>query len=449
MLQEELKVLLAVNHPQLYDQFARESGCELTPASDICYYDAVKGAVLEDKPDILVLSAYLYAAKDRPTEIINAIYAARENGVRVVFLAGSLDVEKNDDLLSKVVSLGVYDILFNPCPLTKIMEHIKKPAGFGDVSCYLKQPQLAKQAVLAQQPQVIDKGGGRLKLFTRPPPAVTSDIKKYEETINIESLPQTEVKATLIEQRITQPVTVPSAVLHTEKQVMAVAVCSPVPAGKTFVAVNLAAVAASCGENVALIDLDFTERAVYSWLNITACPTGVYDLLSGRPTAPAQASGISVYGADPIAIPQAHVDQPALIELLGKTAAGLVIFDMPRVLTEWHMEIVKDCGAVVMVADLDCHRYLKYSSYTDAFPDPVLVINKTAPLPWPLNYGIKPAAEVPISQDIYKSILLGRPLALQDASLRKPFEVLFRLIKQRRHHVIHARDVELPVSANS
>ena len=113
-----MRALLAINYPQLVEQLERYSSLEVTPASDVCYLDAVKEAVLTDKPDILILSAFLHGFDLQ--KCCDAVLAARENSVRVILLAGSL--EKDDPLLFEMVKLGVYDILFNPCSLDRIFK---------------------------------------------------------------------------------------------------------------------------------------------------------------------------------------------------------------------------------------------------------------------------------------------------------------------------------------
>ncbi|MCR3923195.1 MAG: hypothetical protein NUK65_11890, partial [Firmicutes bacterium] len=76
-----------------------------------------------------------------------------------------------------------------------------------------------------------------------------------------------------------------------------IAVVSPVAAGKTFIAVNLAATAARYNDT-ALLDLDFKERAVHTWMNLPAGYRALDMLVSGESTEPITVSGIKVYTND-------------------------------------------------------------------------------------------------------------------------------------------------------
>jgi Mrp family chromosome partitioning ATPase len=404
----------------------------MAPSGDICYFEAVKSAIEADRPDVVILSAYLHAAKDRDMEILNAVYAARDNNVRVIFLAGSLDVQKDAQLLRSIAALGVYDIIFNPCPLSKIMERVKTPAGFSEASMFLKP------LPASLEPEKL-----------HPRPAILSRLWKGTEGADVPEPP----KSGFLDEVSRLP---PAPAILAERRVLTVAVCSPVPAGKTFVAVNLAAVAAACGERAVLFDLDFEERAVYSWLNISSHPAAVYNLLSGKPETPASRFGAAVYGADPLYAPASGVlTRPSLLEMLSLVEGGFVVMDMPRLLTDWHSEIAKDSAAVVVVADPDCHRYWKLAAHASAFgTEPLLVANKHVRLSGPLDFAdlfkVQPEVFVPLSAAVYDSALIGRPLALSNRDIFKTFEALLKKIKQRScchvvaDHCAEKSDCSLP-----
>ena len=77
-----------------------------------------------------------------------------------------------------------------------------------------------------------------------------------------------------------------------------VSIISPAAAGKTFIAVNLATVAAQ-SKDVALVDLDFNERAIHTWFNLPSGYNALDLLLSGECVEPVTISGVKVYAADP------------------------------------------------------------------------------------------------------------------------------------------------------
>ena len=81
----------------------------------------MSGAIREDKPDLLILSAFLHGFDVQ--KYYESVFEARRSDVRVVLLAGSMD--EGDPLLYKLVEMGVYDILFNPCSLSRIMDLIR------------------------------------------------------------------------------------------------------------------------------------------------------------------------------------------------------------------------------------------------------------------------------------------------------------------------------------
>lgn len=76
--------------------------------------------------DLVVLSPSLPGEKDP----VDMIYSLREEDTRVVLLAGSM----SESELKKVISLGVYDILFDPIKHTDVMDVIKNPRKFKEVS---------------------------------------------------------------------------------------------------------------------------------------------------------------------------------------------------------------------------------------------------------------------------------------------------------------------------
>jgi Mrp family chromosome partitioning ATPase len=475
-----LKVLLAVNHPQLVDQFCRESNFEVTPSSDVCYRDAVIDAISMDQPDILVLSAFL----DGKVSFFDVVFAARKNNVRVVFLAGSL--EEDDPLLGEIASLGVYDIIFNPATLTKIVTHIKEPAQFSDIAAFIKNKSVNGKSLTSKRlpdsnkssagNDISDNKNGdrfgvvsKLKAMVNRKPPEEEMEEKPEDTVRqpIKAESETGIdnnndskddkknskvviegkekilksneqyyQPSLIEQRSNYGTAerINRDIIDSRK--ISIACWSPVPAGKTFVAVNLAVFASMNGEKAALLDLDFHERAIYTWLNISSNPTGIFDLLSGNPAEPARHDELTVYGADPLGEPLLVSPEIALNELLRHIpSCNFIVLDMPREITGWHWEIMRNCDHVVVIADPDCGSYLKITRHVERLKEAKLVINKDVDLRFPLGYedllGVKPVVKIPLAKEIYNSILLGAPLVSTDSDIKQLFNVLYQKLKQQ------------------
>ncbi len=520
-----MRALLAINYPQLVEQLERYSSLEVTPASDVCYLDAVKEAVLTDKPDILILSAFLHGFDLQ--KCCDAVLAARENSVRVILLAGSL--EKDDPLLFEMVKLGVYDILFNPCSLDRILNLIKNPATFSDVSHYFKRPVSSVGTRIAlpgehRRGMGKSEGGGNLigkikaRLAGEPLGqgfAENSDVKsgistapvqddlpapgsgnvdeadgvlvedgnaEMEETEGsveepkVDEVAEHEVEAVEPEP-VKQPVggTVGGTVVSIQpvakrdvlvqeerfeknrhagvsaprsrlegmsgKKGVVVACWSPVPAGKTFVAVNLAVAASKMGKKVTLLDLDFARCAVYVWLNITGQPDSICRLLDGDPAGCASYGDMDVYGADPAYRFNGADPAPGMGEILDRIEKrSLVVLDMPRDLTPWHEGLLGECDYVVMVADPDCTNYESINREIARFGNAVLVVNKHVELGVPFSYkdlfGAEPVVEIPLLGDVYRSILFGRPLVGENANLMRRFKVLCQKINPSRKGVL-------------
>jgi cellulose biosynthesis protein BcsQ len=205
-----------------------------------------------------------------------------------------------------------------------------------------------------------------------------------------------------------------------------VSMISPVAAGKTFIAVNLATAAAK-SKNVALVDLDFNERAVHTWFNLPPGYNELDLLLSGECVEPVSISGVKVYAADPCL--------GALQEQMGsgfinKIKEEWIIVDMPRKMDVLHKEVLGHSALAVWIGDPDYHHLLRIRDVIDI--EPFLIINKHKELQSPLDYkelfGVEPE-KIPVFDGVYDSILTGEPLVCTDPDARKLFAKLYQKMK--------------------
>ncbi len=482
--------MLAVNHPQLVSRLKKEKSLKITPASDVCYLDAVSGAIREDKPDLLILSAFLHGFDVQ--KYYESVFEARRSDVRVVLLAGSMD--EGDPLLYKLVEMGVYDILFNPCSLSRIMDLIRNPKSFADVSGYFGG---GEQSGTSQDLPKNESRFGFSKLKSKfmgnkdkaVPPVKKDDVldarlsegcdekqmvaKEDADKKSSEGYTEQQLEKTASEDGVARNDVVVAIKSEVENDVICedgdvkhvsvaqsrkersmiggkpyrdsrgivVACCSPVPAGKTFVAVNLAAAAMKSGESVSLIDLDFKKRASYVWLNILEQPGGVYKLLGGDQGCGVQYRDMFVYGAAPSFKVSGGFSLPDIDGVLGNVKnKGLIVIDMPEELTPWHKTLLYGCDGVVVVSDPDCYGYEGVNHYMSTFKNSLLVVNKHVGLGGPFSYkdifGVEPVVRIPLMEQVYRSILFGTPLVLLNPAVLKLFNVLYQRV------MLHGRNSE-------
>jgi len=218
-----------------------------------------------------------------------------------------------------------------------------------------------------------------------------------------------------------------------KKRPFVVSCWSPASTGKTFVSVNLAAVAAM-QERVMLIDLDLQERAVYTWLNIFADDEPVYPLLMGEAVKGISSNGFSVFGADPNKAGKVFAVPYDFISNLPE-GFDFVVIDLPRVLDEslFH-NVLLESDAVLLVADPDFHHCLRLQRSLKGFPEYILVANKFTFVKAPFSYndlfGKEPAVKIPILPGVYDSILYGKPLVASNPDASKLFSALYRKLAQ-------------------
>jgi len=90
------------------------------------YREAVPGELARWRADVAVISEYLPGSAD----LVALVRQVRYRGARVVFILDSSAKIERKDLVSGLISCGVYDLVFAPAPYEAVAERIEKPADF-------------------------------------------------------------------------------------------------------------------------------------------------------------------------------------------------------------------------------------------------------------------------------------------------------------------------------
>lgn len=207
-----------------------------------------------------------------------------------------------------------------------------------------------------------------------------------------------------------------------------VAVWSPVPAGKTTVAAELAAALARGGVSVALLDLDTRSRALGGRLCVPSRTAALSAALASRPIDPLPEPvpvwpGVSAFIDAPDAPPAGDLGLWRLNRLLASGApdAEWWVVDLPA--SGPHVTAVLDASwVIILVADLDWSRVGEvrraYREWTRAGKPVLVVVNRFVrdlpglPRVQPSEVlGVEPAAVVPFDPAVYSAAVTGHPAA--------------------------------------
>ncbi len=192
-----------------------------------------------------------------------------------------------------------------------------------------------------------------------------------------------------------------------------IAVWSPVPAGKTFLAVHLAV-------NIKglIIDLDFGKRSVSTFLNLPS---------PGSMEEPRRFKKVRALYLTPGDGLSDYPDREALL-----AHPGPIVLDMPAVPADWHREVMEQADLVVFVVDPDYDRILKAREcYVEDF---LLVVNKNVKMrlpadPFPELLGADPVVRIGIYRRVYEAILAGE--TIRDDELNNACRYLYQKARSR------------------
>ena len=364
-----MRVIAANHHISLNDLLRERQEIDLV--KEVLYREGVLKTLENHPADVLLLTCDLPGE----TDLFEICSNARMLDIRVVFLAG--DMDENDPLLKKLVSVGVWDILFNPVN-DKLIDVL------------FDNPKYSKVAHLG-------KGGS-----AKHKPKVKTRFNRHEEDYEGPMKP------------------------------VITAVWSPVSTGKTFLSTMLAVMSAEQQKTV-LVDLDTKERAVSTWLNLPPEIENIYSLIANI-----QISGykhklykkLTVFYAGVDAEHKNVTPYPGWEEQLD---AKVAIVDMPAELDNWHWEFIKKVDYLIIVTDPDLHHCLKIRQELGNM-DFILVVNKDVDLQMPVEIGklIKePLARIPFRKKIYDDIAIGTP-PVSDRDIKSKANIVLDKISKRK-----------------
>lgn len=419
------KLILATNEAVL-DEYLRERFAG-NIAAEVYYRAALVDVAKRVKADVAVVSAYLPGSED----MADVVLRVRAAGLRVVFLAG--DLKRDDPLLAEIVACGVYDILFNEIRVEDIERRIEEPVSFAQALrevCVPGKLPARRLADLLRQGLDAGEGGGVEEAEVRRAPVLRRFLGRRFGTVSVrDGSARNGTDLSRVVLRPSRPV---------------LAVWSPVSAGKTFVAVNLAYTLVRRGRKVVLADLDVARRGVHAGLCLPPEEDVLQrvmqsDLGKGFPGGTEVFPGLYVYscGRD---LP-CEVNVRRLGCLLSSGPVGEVfVLDLPSV-APW-LDALFAVSLVVLVGDPD---YARAAVFRRSFADlrgrgvgTVTVVNRHATPEqarlWTPEevFGAAPDAFVPcLPAEAYAASALGRPAVLCSAGLAEAFDRLARVVSER------------------
>ena len=362
-----MKVISATHHASLNELLRETKGIEIV--AEVLYREGVIQTMEKHQPDVLVLTSDLPGE----TDFYEICYNARIYDIRVIFLAG--DIDEGDPLLKRLVSLGVWDIIFNPVD-NRMVESIFDPTPFSKIA----------------------------HLLGKQPPASPSKKKRVVSRIS----PETEREP--------------------EKPVIT-AVWSPVSAGKTFISTQVSMLAAE-EHSVTLVDLDLKNKAVSTWLNLPDEIENVYSLLSNIRVKGITRKNLTIYYAGLRVADKEVTPQPNWMDQL---SSKIAIIDMPSMLEDWHKQVLSSVDHLLIVTDLDLHHCLRIQQEAVGLSYH-LILNKDTDMVAPLDISSlikKPLVRIPYYKKIYDDIALGEAPVF-DPDLKGRINVILQEISLRK-----------------
>jgi Mrp family chromosome partitioning ATPase len=332
-----VRVLLATGDRSL-DQFVRDRFADQV-AGEVYYREAVRESYLRFSADTLFLASGLAGAMD----VRDVVFGARMDGLRCVCLLSEAD--KARGLGHDLMAMGVYDLLFSPVNAEDIAARLRSPASFSDAAGTLRLQSAPKsgplQALLGKLEETKDSvrktvENGKRKTEAKPETEVRRPGKESsDESERVTGAPSLEGF------RPNRPL---------------IPVWSPVPAGKTFVAVNLAWVY-SKSMSAVLLDLD-PKQATREWLCLRDGEDTLVRALDaeGDLPEPARVGDLRVFCYDPSAW-KIEIKPKALARLLSSgSESSPIVIDLPSRLGDLEDSIIDAAGICVLVGDPDWSR---------------------------------------------------------------------------------------------
>lgn len=145
-----MRVLLATGLEKLDQDLSQaiQQDLKIEIAGVCLYREAVVQDVQGKGADTVILSVNLPGSSDIITGIILPL---RAQDVRIILLPGKRDEEETNGFIARAVVYGVYDFIYDPVTVSKIIERLQNPASFAEVNKELRGINLENQADVLDQ----------------------------------------------------------------------------------------------------------------------------------------------------------------------------------------------------------------------------------------------------------------------------------------------------------
>lgn len=214
-----------------------------------------------------------------------------------------------------------------------------------------------------------------------------------------------------------------------------IAVWSPTAAGKTMIAVNLAALMSEIGPT-ALVDLT-ADNAVFTWVNCSKTE-GLEELIKGNPEEafyPLHMPKLRVYTKEPDSQNVSFNGEAAILNGIVRALHDHnIVIDAPREYLK-AANILAVANISILIADQNIHGSLILQKHITKIRNPVLVVNRfreDCPALADPATVLKKEAVLYIPdrpQPVLESILVGQPVAAKDEEFKTLFSKLLEKLE--------------------
>ncbi|MBO8128951.1 MAG: hypothetical protein H0Z39_07100 [Peptococcaceae bacterium] len=430
-----MRILLATGLEDLDREIrhsAEERDAETIEIVGECYYrEAVVSLAHQREADTIVLSINLPGQAD----MVDLLRECRMADLRVVFLPGCRDDTKAIDLARKAVALGVYDLVWDPVSPAVVVDRVLNPATLAEAG--VDPDEDAVEVPTAGEKGTKRKAGFLGGLFFR------------RGTFSKTALLMRDMPA----------ITVKSTKQFPSNKV--IAVVSPVPAGKTFIAVNLATALSQMGYTVALVDADTRQQSIAAWFAMDS--VGLIEALKDddplsyafqHPMLPE----LYVFSSDLHSDKVVPISVKSLANFLNilHEHVDVIVVDTYRDLNEPVTKTVIDMAtSIVLVADLDFSHLIKLQVDIDKIEDTLdfdkfsLLVNRSIKgqnlkvSDAEKAVGLQTDVVLPEkSKDVLESIKTGIPAVLFCTEIKTALNLLIENLIRKGEYCNHNHALE-------
>ncbi|MTI80050.1 MAG: hypothetical protein FH758_04055 [Firmicutes bacterium] len=365
--------------------------------------------IQDKKPNTIIISKELPGE----TDILEVISQAKDKTDNIIFIAGSL--ESNDITLVRIKEMGVKTLL-GEVSIGVILQTIATLTGEEDNS---ETYQVSSDN---------DEDDGALNKIVK----LSNGIAKNISHVKIPKIKRSTKPQDIIDKLIT--------------------VTSPIPAGKTFMAVNLATTLSQLGYTVGLIDADSKHFSLHSWFAMEPNEAGLFEAIKDNDPLPyafqhQMLSNLYVFSADPYLEEQPTITAKSMKLLISNLSnyVDVVIVDTGKHLDDPLTDsLLNISSSVLMIADQDFNHLIKLQTEIDQLDENIdfnkitLVVNRVVDSDNLLVSDAEKAAGLKAemvfpekTKEVLESIKNGIPAALFCPDMKNNFELLWSRFEQQ------------------